>query len=100
MKEATKRQLEQFAEQLERAEKHIAKAEQRKKRNAGLLFVGLLIWPLALPVDGPLIRNPWFAYPLIATYFFTWLRQLAVSMGYGDGENYRRRSPTRPHHVD
>jgi hypothetical protein len=80
------RQISQLNERLERAEEHIAQLGRRRQRNAGLMALGLLVWPLALPIERPIISAPWLAYSLVATYFLAMVGQLAIVLGFNEDD--------------
>ena len=86
--------MSQLNERLERAEEHIAQLGRRRQRNAGLMAFGLLVWPLALPIEGPIISAPWLAYGLVATYFLAMVGQLAIALGF-NGDDQRRPPPKK-----
>jgi hypothetical protein len=88
------RELTKLRERLERAEEHIARLRRRRQRNAGLLLLGLIVWPTALwPADG-VDLDLWPGYVIVCTYFLAFCALGATALGV-EADDWRGPRPSR-----
>ena len=90
-------EITELRKRLERAEEHIARLRRRRQRSAGLLLLGLIVWPTLLWPADDVDLDLWPGYPIVLSYFLAFCALGATALGFETDDWGGPRRPRRQH---